>query len=202
MKASDVINSAKTLLLDLPGTRWTPTELRTYLSEGQRKLVDLKPSAYTTERDIDLQAGASQSLPSDMMFLVDVLYNVADPQREVTRATLRDLDTVDPKWRNDPGDGGIDHFVYEPDIHPDIFYVYPAIPADTTATIRLLASTMPAVVEKEDEELPLRDRYLPALIDYVVYRAYQKDNEEPENRNRSNEAYQRFLMALGVRLES
>lgn len=201
MKASDIITRAQELLLDTKGTRWTPDELRGYLTEAQLKLVDLRPQAFSTERDIDLVPGSSQPLPTDMLYLLDVVSNVKVPELQVTRVELRDLDTTDPAWRNKPGDGTIYHYAYNPNRHPDLFYVYPAIPEGITATIRILASTAPPDITKKDEELPLRDRYRPALLDYVIYRAYQKDNEEPENRARSNEAYNRFLASLGLKVE-
>ena len=200
MQVRELVESVASLLLDVSGTRWTSKELRSYLEEGQRKLVELKPSAYVIEISIDLSAGAYQSLPPDALVLQDILYNDNDTRDAVTRVVLEDLDTVSPSWRVDNPSAVVQHYVYDM-THPDLFYVYPAQPSDDRGTVRVLVSAVPPKLDTAEQTLVLRDKYQPALIDYMLYKAYQKDNEEPENRARSNEAYQRFLIALGLRMD-
>lgn len=200
MQVRELVESVASLLLDVSGTRWTSKELRSYLEEGQRKLVELKPSAYVIEISIDLSAGAYQSLPPDALVLQDILYNDNDTRDAVTRVVLEDLDTVSPNWRIDNPSAVVQHYVYDM-THPDLFYVYPAQPSDDRGTVRVLVSAVPPKLDTAEQTLVLRDKYQPALIDYMLYKAYQKDNEEPENRARSNEAYQRFLIALGLRMD-
>ena len=186
------------LLLDADNIRWTPEELRSYISEAQRKIIDIKPDANAQERTLDLVAGTAQELPSDMLYLLDVLYNDTTLQEHITQVGLREMDSIDPQWRSENKDSVVVHYMYDPDTHPDIFYVYPAQPDSGTGSIRVLASVVPADLTSDTDVLVLRDRYEPAIIDYMIYKAYLKDNEEPNNQERSAGAYQRFLGAIGV----
>ena len=49
--------------------------------------------------------------------------------------------------------------------------------------------------------MQLDDVYEGALLDYVLYRAYAKDAENPANMNRSTSHYQAFVSALGGKIQ-
>jgi len=79
--------------------------------------------------------------------------------------------------------------------NPKVFYVYP--PAQS-ATTELVYSSVPMPHADSTGTIKLDDRYAPAILDYMLYRAYQKDADYAANDQRSQTAYQTFLNSLGV----
>jgi hypothetical protein len=157
------------------GTRWTESELLTWLNEGQLVLVKAKPDAKSITVEHQLAPGARQTLPVDCIQIIDVRRNVGGSA--VTPCDRAALDTFTPNWMFTPIANSVKHWM--PDGNPDQFFVYPAQSA-TPAKVELTASAYPAQVTAADN-IDIRDTYRENLVNYCLARAYAKDAEHAGN---------------------
>lgn len=67
---------------------------------------------------------------------------------------------------------------------------------DSAVTVTDAWSVRPSVTD-ETEVLPINEVYLPAVIDFVMYRAYGKDGQDQSNLNKSMLHFQAFDAAMG-----
>ena len=66
--------------------------------------------------------------------------------------------------------------------------------------IEVIYSTAPAdITYSSTAVITLDDIYANAILDYMLYRAYQKDSEYAGNAERSMMHYQSFANALGIK---
>lgn len=189
--AQTIINRASTLLQDVTNIRWLRTELLDWLNEAQQYIVSVKPGASAKTVDVTLQAGSFQNLPSDGSSLIDVVRNTSG--RAVRGVTREILDAQIPNWHASQPSGTVYHFVYDAHV-PKVFYVYP--PSNGTAAVQLQYAAQPTVAGDETQTISLDDTYAPAILNYVVYRAYSKDTDYTSNETAAGIYYQMFKDAL------
>lgn len=199
---SDLINRCNRLLHQEEGApvRWPADELVQWLNDGYAAIVSARPDANSVTAPVNLVAGVLQSIPKGAHALISVVRNTAESStgaavQAITRATL---DRMARDWaRHDPS-VSIDLVV--PDADPKRFYVYP--PAQQGAQIETVYSIVPepheAYVTSKNDQLKLDITYMPALIDYVVYRALSKDADFAGNANRAQQHYAAFAAAIGA----
>jgi hypothetical protein len=218
--ASEVITPVRDLLLDLSSTgyRWTDAELLRYLTLGQREICGPFPDANTKSAvitpgasdvriDLETKLTASGTKPIALTRVEGGMDEVGGVEGySINVIEKHVMDSLNPSWMNyvpvaanylnkalnrryyqavvlDPKDG-LAFWLY-PRANPDFRVVvsYTAVPADVTTT----GST-----------LDLPDQYVPALIDYVVYRALAKDSVYTGAPNKSREYLQDFMTKLGL----
>ena len=152
---------------------------------------------------IDLVAGSKQSLPSTGLRLIDVIRNVNG--KAVTQVDRQILDETLPNWHEtEAGSDGIEHFIYDP-ADPKNFDVYPKGTADMD--LEIVYSSAPADqtianFSTDTSTITLDDIYANCILDYILYRAYQKDSEYAGNAQRSMMHYQGFSNALGIKTQA
>jgi len=160
-------------LQDIGADRWTEDMLLGFLSEAQRAVVLLKPSAYVVNASVKLVAGTRQSLPAAAVQLLDVVRNMgansATPGRAVRRIEREILDTQVPGWHKARAAAEIKHFASDV-TNLKNFYVYP--PANGATYIEAVYSTTPPNATSGGV-IALDDIYQPALVNYTMYRAMQ-----------------------------
>jgi hypothetical protein len=190
MLVSAILARVADTLLDPGHVRWPTTELRRYISDGARLIGAHKPDAVTTTDTWTLAAGAEQQLPDDAEALIDVL--------GATRIDPQVLDRFTPNWRTVGAARRIQH--YGQDLRdPRRFTVVP--PALAGATITAVYEAAITELGAEDLTVPIRDVYLPAMVDYVAFRAYVKDSDDTLNQQRATMHLQLVGQALGVQLQ-
>lgn len=212
--ASAVMSEAATLIVDEGGHRWPPLELLTFLNAGIRDLLVLKPTAYSETTVIDLEQGTRQTLDTDKANLIRIVRNVANQGppviggRSITMTDRDSLDAIGLDWHNPaiiPQSSLVMHAVADT-ADPRTFYVYPG--NDGTGQIEVVAALVhaelqppadPSVVENFTESVELEDLYRNALIDYVCYRAFQKDELVSGASGKSTMYFTQFANALGAR---
>lgn len=182
-------------LNDPDNDTWPLDDLRAFLSEGQRAAVLLRPEVNPDTRVVDAVAGTRQSIPDDAYVLLDVVRNIGSdgttPGRVVTPAERSALDQTDPNWHSaDNADDETINWIY--DIrNRKTFYVYPAQPAApgkleivvarqprqilTVAEAAMTADAREAAGLPRDDVLGIDDIYEPALIFFLLHRAFAKD---------------------------
>lgn len=201
-KAVDLINRVAATLQDPSFVRWTQQELLTYLNEAQRAVVTFRPDAKTVTYTHTCTASARQSLPADGLRLMSVLRNANG--RAITKVARKVLDVQLPNWYEQAiSSDGVKHFVYDA-LDPKVFYLFPK-PA-VTNQIEIVYATLPAelVVSNfttDTQVLGVDDIYANPIMDYMMYRAYQKDSEFA-NLNRATAYYQTFAQALGIKSQA
>lgn len=196
-KVATLIETAGIILQDTSQVRFPQAELMTFLNDAQREIVLHRPDAKTVNGNMTCVAGSKQSIPNTGLRLIDVVRN--DAGRAITQIDRKILDETLPNWHNTAADGTkkIEHFVYDP-ADPKNFYVYPN--ATSSMNIEIIYSTAPADISYTTTvTITLDDIYANAILDYMLYRAYQKDSEYAGNADRSMMHYQSFANALGIK---
>jgi hypothetical protein len=196
-KVATLIDTAGIILQDTSQVRFPQAELMTFLNDAQREIVLHRPDARTVNGNMTCVAGSKQSIPATGLRLIDVVRN--DAGRAITQIDRKILDETLPDWHNTAADATkkIEHFVYDP-ADPKNFYVYPN--ATVSMDIEIIYSTAPAdITYSATAVITLDDIYSNAILDYMLYRAYQKDSEYAGNAERSMMHYQSFANALGIK---
>lgn len=195
--AADVVSRASLILVDTTKVRWKEEELANWLSDGQREVVVLQPSAGEVTAPIALSAGTTkQALPAGGVMLFSANRNMGSngstPGDAITCVSREVLDAYSPAWHTETNTAGkIQHFVYDPRA-PKQYFVYPKAPA-TTWYVELTYSAVPAAIvlggtspnktiaAPTTATINVDDIYANALVDYILYRAYSKDAEHAAN---------------------
>ena len=197
--ALQIFDRAELLLHDSTNIRWIEDELLKWLNEGQREIVLLKPDAYSLTEAIKLVAGTKQALPASGTMLLDVIRNMGvdglTSGRVVRLVQRRVLDDQISDWHSATGAATIQHWVYEPEVNPRVFYVYPQ--SLGTSYLEICYAKAPAEVAAKENVITLDDIYSPALLNYILYRAYSKDADYSANAQRAQQARIEFLQLLG-----
>lgn len=202
--ASTILGQARNILSDVTPVHWLDAELLSWLNQGQREIVILRPSAYTKLASVALAAGTRQSLPADAIVLLDVTRNMglngATPGSPVRQTTKQLLDTQQPSWHTDPAETEVEHYAYDLQ-QPRVFWVYPKANAQT-AQVELSYSALPPDVPNVNSLISLDDIYAGPLLDYVLYRAFSKDTEHEGNLQRAALARAAFENSLGLKAQA
>lgn len=177
--ASDIIARVRTQLVDSGSVkRWTDAELLQWLSDGQRTVVALQPSASNAVAPVGLQAGARQAIPADGYLLLDVISNCnADgsiPGRTVRVTTKESLDALNPSWMAATRAAVAQNYTYDPNDQTH-FMVYP--PNTGAGFVLLNYAQHPVELTELAQALVVNEIYRTALVDYVLFRAHQKDSD-------------------------
>ncbi|KDC15270.1 DUF6682 family protein [Bordetella bronchiseptica] len=175
MKVSEVIDRARIILQDAEADYWDEDELPKWLSDGRLEAYRLRPDLFEVSEDFACAEGARQLLPGGARVLFDVPRNVsAARQRAITVADAGALGRVRPNWRSQAKAQEIRHFLYD-ERSPGQFDVYP--PARAGVVVELSYAKVPAAVTAASADLDLVEEgaYAPALVDYILYRAFLKE---------------------------
>lgn len=199
--ALDIMTRATRITHDEQYKRWSKAEMLDWTSEAQI-IVARNPGVYNKTVVQSLDKGSRQFLPKDGWGLITATCNVGEyGLGSVVKVTTRDLlDSFNPYWHSDPAQRIVESYVYDTR-QPTEFSVYP--PNDGTGKLEITYMAIPKQFTDPSEEIVLDDTYIPALVNYVVYRAYCKESEYSpgiSNAQAYFSAYQQELLtALSVR---
>jgi hypothetical protein len=191
--ASDAITRAGILLADVASTRWAEATRLLWISEAQLAITILDPRATRTTVTLALSAGYRQSLPADALAMLDGTYNGAGGV--VTPVRVRQqLDLEDPGWTAAVGDANAQHLI-PPQPGEKDFIIYPVQPA-VPGTLEITYSKNPVDITASTDTLGIEDEYFTALVNYLVYRAQQQDDDNMQEVSTSDKFYQAFIAAM------
>ena len=204
IRVIDVIDRAEEILQDTSNVRWSQQSLLNYLNDGQREIVLFRPDASTTNASFTLAAAAKQSLPSGGLRLLDVYKNLSPNSSAISLIERKVLDDQVDNWYSTTSTE-VEHYVYNP-VDPKTFYVYPH-PSGGGHTIEIIYSSSPSNITisnftTDTTTISLDDVYANALLDYILYRAYQKDSEFAGALQKSGAFMQSFQNALGIKTQA
>jgi hypothetical protein len=196
-KVVDVLDRAGIILQDNTNVRFPKEELLKFFNDAQKEVVLHRPDAKMVNTNYDCIDGSKQTLPSEALRLIEVVRNVGG--RAITQVQKRILDETVASTNK------IEHFIYDP-ADPKNFYVYPKGVSGTHSLEIVYSSSPPEIsisnFATDDQYISLDDVYANCILDYVLYRSYQKDSEFAGNAQRAMMHYQSFANALGVKTQA
>lgn len=203
-KVVDILGRASIILQDSTNVRFPNDELLKFFNDAQKEVVLHRPDANMQNvNNFTCVAGSKQTIPTTGLRLVDVVRNVGG--RAITQVDRKILDETLPNWHETTADSTrkIEHFIFDP-ADPKHFYVYPK--ATTAFQLEIVFSAAPSDISisnfsTDTSTISVDDVYANSLLDYILYRAYQKDSEFAGNAQRSMMHYQGFTNALGVKTQ-
>ena len=203
-KVVDVIDRATIILQDATSVRFPLVELLKFFNDAQKEVVLHRPDASMVNATFACAPGSKQSLPSAALRLVDVVRNTSG--RSITQVDRKILDETLPNWHETAASSeGIQHFIYDP-ADPKNFYIFPK-GASGTHSLEIVYSSVPSDISisnfaTDTQVIGIDDIYANCLLDYILYRAYQKDSEYAGNAQRAAMHYQSFSNALGIKTQA
>ena len=202
-KVIDILDRATIILQDNTNVRFPNEELLKFFNDAQREVVLHRPDAKMVNIAFDLATGSKQTLPSSALRLIDVVRNVDG--RAVTQVERRILDETLPNWHETTaGTNKIQHYIYDP-ADPKNFYVFPQGASGTHSLEIVYSESTPDITITDfvgdTTVISIDDVYSNCLLDYVLYRSYQKDSEFAGNAQRAMMHYQSFANALGIKTQ-
>jgi hypothetical protein len=171
------------ILSDPGNLRWTPPEIDEWIDNAQAEIIAAQPELTARKLSVALPAGVHQSIPEAALQLLDILENeTGEPVQMVSRELM---DAQNPDWRKTRPANVIRHAMTDP-LSPRDYMVWP--PSDGTARLVLVCAVLP-----DSGTLILDAIWTPAVLNYVLFRAWSKDAEFAGNANVAAAYYQAFL---------
>lgn len=197
--ASAIIDRIRSQLIDDGTTqRWSDAELLRLLSDGERTIIKIDPSASSTRASVLLTSGTLQTLPASGHRLLRVIRNMgvggSTPGRVVRVTSLDLVDAQDPDWHTLTEVTEIKNFMLDPEDEA-IYWVYP--PSDGTGYVQINYSKEPTELTATTDTITVGDIYRTPLFDYVMWRAHLKDSEFASN-GLAQQYFQAFQLFMQV----
>jgi hypothetical protein len=177
MIGSDIVTRVRLVLQDA-ATRWADTELALWITDGCTFISVNRPDACVVNASMPLASGAKQSIAG----LTPPGVRLLDVMDGVTLADKQTLDTHKRGWMS-ATPGATCNYVYD-SRDPLTFYVSPPAPASGSPTLNIIYQRAPVAITSGtlgSQVLSVADNYLPALVDYVLFRCYSKDADDTKN---------------------
>ena len=194
-------------LQDTTSVRWSDAELRRYINDAQREIVNFRAEASAKTANVALVVGTRQTIPTEGLRLIKITRNMSDAsggatgKRAVRLVNVDILNAQDPDWHDPTATGSSTHgttvknYVFDDD-DPRVFYVYPGA-SSTSTFLEIVYSKSPTDLTTGSSTIDIDDTYANAIIDFVLYRAYLKDAEYAGNAQRAGTHYQLFQASVG-----
>jgi hypothetical protein len=200
------VDLAERKILDESNDEYSEQNLLDLYHLSIKEIINLVPSAHTDDLTWKLAPLTRQSIPSTGVNMVDIIQNMgsdgATPGTSIRETTLDVMKALLPGWEADTAADVVQHFMRLPEDKRN-FMVYPKSTGDQH--IRGMITTVPPAVVWDAGGLwkvaiiPIDDTYAHAIVNGMVYIAYDDDSDTPGNAPRSQMFYARFLQDLGIR---
>jgi hypothetical protein len=179
--------------------RWPVEDLLGYLADAMSVVVLLRPDAAAVTVPVLLTAGFTQQhIPADGARFLGVVRNMGGdgrtPGLPVSAISREDLDAANQNWHGDPTAVSIDHFVFD-DAVPTVYYVSPPPAGDVW--VDLSYAKLPGRPATQDAGLPLPDIWREPLREYMMYRAYTRNESSMDDISKGERHLTRFFTVLG-----
>lgn len=195
---------------DAKSVHWSENEILEYATDGVRQIIFHSPEANTATQTLTLKPGSRQELDDGDYDLykieatLDAYGNpVGQPLRTDTQAASIASTWFDKLGCTQTTLGSantpyvVTSFQFD-DNDTAVFYVYPPVPPGVTVRVLAKLGRMPAPITL-DSTLPLDDRYHNAILEWVWYRAFAKDQESATHTTQSAVHWAHFFDLIGIR---
>lgn len=211
ISAREAVDQASILLEDQSKKQFTDEELLRWLNAGQLAIVGLRPDAKSAIASVQLVEGTKQTIIAPNLRVLDVVRNMgsggATPGRAIRKVDRAQLDLEDPNWHAATANVVVRQWAYD-DRLPRVWWCYPP-QTSSPEQVEIVTSQTPTDCtlqniggEIADSTIDIDDIYFPALVNYIVYRAFSKDSEYTQPGGKAQMAQQDFYQSLGLNLES
>lgn len=179
-------------LIDLRNVRWSRQELIDFLNDAIASIVirrpDLSRATATVATETNIVA-----LPGDayQILAVNHVDNVAAQYVDINK-----LNQLYPDWRTTTG---APVCWTRNEMDETTLFLYPSPLASVSVELVYSRNLRVAV---EADEFPLPDIYEGTVADFVMYRAYNKDSQNPTEGNKAQLHLQAFATSLGDKTAS
>jgi hypothetical protein len=197
MTPQDIINQARYIMNDA-GTnpaalRQGDEELLSYVNEALKEASVLRPELFSTVGDMTCAADQCEQAITfmDAAQLLDVL--CIHNGTALTPFDRSAMDLFRPGWRTDAAGPAQNWAPLNGD--PLQFFIYPKAPVGQVLDVRYVRIPLTYALTDTIGDLP--STYLPALVDFVVYRSESKDDEHVLTQ-RAAAHYAAFRSKFGV----
>lgn len=170
--ASNIVGDASRLLNDVANVHWPVVDLLGWLREAEVEVITARPHANALHVSHTLAAGTRQTIPADGIAFMAVTSNTNGPA--VRQVDMAGLNVDNPGWRTDATNAVVDSWMID-GTDPKVFYVIPPQPVSPGA-VDLTYSAVPPVPALGNN-ITINDEYVPALVDYIVFRALSEDTD-------------------------
>ena len=210
----DLFTNVRTILADPNGARWSSLELQIWLNAGYREIVNIRPDSNTKLGVYNCSEGVRQDIATQFpsaILLIDIIRNVGGLSNKysIEYGNLEDIDSQRRGWMNDTSSNSIEKYFFDPRLFTQ-FLVYPpasganaqleisycdAAPVSTLTAAQLASPTT-------NNTIQLSDSYGNTLMDYILYRCFEKDAGIDGNAQRALAAYNAFKQSLTEKTQS
>ena len=200
------VDMAERKILDESNDEYSEQNLLDLYHLSVKEIINLAPRSHTESRIWKLAPMTRQVCPADAVEIVDVIMNMgadgATPGAAIRETTLDIMKALLPGWEADAATDVVEHFMKLSESKTE-FMIYP--PSTGNNYLMGRVTTIPAQVMWDSggdwklAVIPIDDTFSHAIINGMVYIAYDDDSDTPGNTPRSQVFYGRFLQDLGLR---
>lgn len=206
MLASEIINRVSEIYGDEDKETIVSASMISWLNDGLRALVLVRPDASTQTTSKLLDPGTRQQLNgTNDLRLLNVICNMGNagttPGRSVHYFDRIDMDAFDPDWHSAVTDTVVSGYTFDQET-PHEFYVTPPVHATTPVYVRLVKSVSPATITAITDVVGIDDVYTPSIVEWMCYRAFSRDSEETPNWARAARHFASFFNLLQVKMQA
>ena len=192
-------------LQDLTAQTWPPSKLIPYINLGVNEIVTLKPEAYPVTLVILLVAGATQTLDDNAIELLDMICNMGTdgltPGKSITVLDRQSVDYLLPDWQT-ATPGSVVQFYMKDERNPKYFYTFPPMAAAAQMPhVKLIQSEIPDAISTPLDDFPLDASYVPAAVDYTIFRALAESTTIPGAMEKAKIFMAKFYQDIGIKTQ-
>lgn len=200
------ISDRVTEILQDSAVTWTTTHLLEWINEAQRAVCLVRPDANVTTGAITLTAGSTKhSAPTGTVRIKEITRNLgadgATPGRAITLVSRQELDEFNPNWNTAAASSTIKHWIYSED-NPNIFWTYPKAHATTVVQVECVRFAVPTELAALANAITIGDQYSPAMIDWILSRAFARNTESVTLINKGAQHLSAFFGMLGAQKQA
>lgn len=201
MKVSDLTEPLSFILNDTLKTTYPKPAMLSAVNNGCRMVALVRPDVSTEVGTVELKSGTQQKLPEEAMRLLDTCYLIKEdkPFLPVELVMRSDLDRLVPKWQQQQESDRVTEVMYD-ERFPKTFWCNP--PASSGVQLQLSYAVMPKVVASEDDDFPLAEKYVPVVMEWVLYLMFSRDAENSINQQRAADHRAQFYAMLAIKTQS
>ncbi|MFV8385802.1 DUF6682 family protein [Vibrio parahaemolyticus] len=179
-------------LIDLRNVRWSRTELIDFLNDAIASIVIRRPDLSRATATVPTSSN-TVALPGDayQILAVNHVDDVAAQYVDINK-----LNQLYPDWRIT---AGAPVCWTRNEMDETTLFLYPSPTAEVNVE---LVYSRNLRVAAESDAFPLPEIYEGVVADFVMYRAYNKDSQNPNEGNKAQLHLQAFATALGDKTAS
>jgi len=193
---------------DFEFTRWSESDLLEYARDGAAQVIALRPLDCAQSSKLTLAAGARQTLPDDALAFVRVDGTVDRYGRVTGMPSSLDADAAriaanyfEAIVCRDSGSSSGPYAVraFWPDPTDErAFFVDPPVPAGQTVAAMVRYTALPAELSESDA-MPVPAVYHNTVVEWMLYRAYSRDQDSATSDARAEAHKKTFFDLLGLK---